>query len=219
MSAKPKAIILMELADKFPDEESARKWFEDRIWPDGERCARGAGAETPAGVTQKTAWFMLHRIREAFSGRRERFEGPVEIDETFVGGRERNKHRRKKRGIRGGTAGKTAVVGAADRETNRTVAKVVENVDADTLTAFVDEHVGPEATVYTDGSSAYRRRENHESVAHSRGEYVRGDCHTNGVDPVGHPEAVPQGDPPLDVAQAPHAEALSDPWWNGEDGR
>ena len=91
-------------------------------------------------VSQKTAWFMLHRIREAWKQELgDRFEGPVEIDETFVGGKARNMHAyKRKQVIKGrGPVGKTAVVGAKDRATNRVSAAVVKNVDQPTLQGFV----------------------------------------------------------------------------------
>ena len=74
-----------------------------------------------------------------------------------------------------------SVVGAKDRETNQVAARAIPKVNREVLLDFVDSVTDPDATVYTDGSSAYRGRENHESVSHSSGEYVRGDVHTNGV--------------------------------------
>ena len=134
------------------------------------------------GVRQATAWFMLHRIREAFADVAGTFTGPVEVDETYVGGLERNKHEADREHAGRGPVGKTAVVGAKDRETNRVVAKVVTDTDQDTLLGFVDSVADTEAMVYTDGSSAYKGREKHEAVHHSVGEYVRGMAHTNGVE-------------------------------------
>ena len=90
---------------------------------------------------------MLHRIREAFADLAQGFEGPVEVDETYVGGLERNAGR--------GAGGKVAVVGAKDRETNRVAAKVVETTDRVTLQGFVADRTAPGTKVYTDGTSVY----------------------------------------------------------------
>ncbi len=136
-------------------------------------------------VSQKTAWFMLHRIREAWKQELgDRFEGPVEIDETFVGGKARNMHAHKrKQVIKGrGPVGKTAVVGAKDRATNRVSAAVVKNVDQPTLQGFVAENVEPGAKVYTDDHGGYVGLPNHETVRHSVKEYVNGMAHTNGIE-------------------------------------
>ena len=126
-------------------------------------------------VTQRTAWFMLHRIREAWGQEREGlFAGPVEVDETFFGGREANKHAHKKQRLGRGGVGKSVVVGAKDRATNKVRAEVVEGTDAETLQGFVFDHAAPGATVYTDEAAAYKGMPfKHESVRHSAGEYVK----------------------------------------------
>ena len=89
------------------------------------------------GVSQPTAWFMLHRIREAWAIETEQFSGPVEVDETYMGGKNANKHQNKKIKNANGTVGKTAVVGLKDRKTNQVQAKVVERTNQETLQGFV----------------------------------------------------------------------------------
>ena len=117
------------------------------------------------GVTQKTAWHLGHRIREALEDHRGLFAGPVEIDETYVGGIERNKHNRKKLRAGRGAVGKTAVVGVKNRATNDVIAAPVASVDSETLGSFIQERVGAGAKLYTDGSAAYPM--DHEAVRHS----------------------------------------------------
>ena len=99
------------------------------------------------GVTQSTAWFMLHRIREAWgrtdNGNRD-FSGPVEVDETYVGGKRRNMSTAKRKQLSGrGTVGKVAVAGVKDRKSNQVSAKVVRNTQSETMCRFIMEHTKP----------------------------------------------------------------------------
>ena len=137
------------------------------------------------GVTQKTSWFMQHRLREAWNRTGdERFAGPVEVDESYFGGRERNKHARKRLKLGRGPVGKTAVVGVKDRQTGEVKASVVSHTDGATLQSFIREHVNPGAVLYTDEALAYKGMPEftHEAVKHSVGEFVRDMAHTNGIE-------------------------------------
>ena len=137
------------------------------------------------GVTQKTAWFMLHRIREAWAHEGAAlFSGPVEVDETYVGGLRKNMPKAKRKTLDGrGAVGKATVVGAKDRRTGQVRASVIERTDTPTLQGFVAGRAAPGAKVFTDDASAYQGMPfEHGSVRHSVGEYVDGMVHTNGIE-------------------------------------
>ena len=136
------------------------------------------------GISQKSAWFMAHRLRQAWNTRPEEpMEGPAETDTTYMGGKRKNMPKRKLAVLTGRDAvGKTAVTGIKDRRTNEVRAKVVPDSKGQTLRGFVTENVQPDAKVYTDDAPAYNALPNRESVNHSHMEYVKGDIHTNGIE-------------------------------------
>ena len=139
------------------------------------------------GITQKSAWFLLHRLRQASHDLiSKKFESEVEVDETFLGGKRKNMSNSKRAELKDtgrGAVGKTAVAGIKNRDTNQVKAEVVESVDKATLLPFMEEYIDEEAKVYTDEALVYNNIPfEHESVKHSLSEYVNEMAHTNGIE-------------------------------------
>ena len=136
------------------------------------------------GITQKTAWHLAHRIRQTFATEPESFDGPVEADETYFGGKKKNRPLSERRLEGRGVAGKVAVGGILDRPTNQITATVLPDTKVRTIQDFVRSGVQPGATIFTDEATAYQGMPEfgHESVRHSVFEYVRGQAHTNGLE-------------------------------------
>jgi transposase-like protein len=171
---------------------SLDKWFV-AIWMVA-NCKNGVSSyevHRALGITQKSAWFMLHRIRLAMqAGSLTKAEGIVEADETFIGGLSKNMHKNKReKAIKGtGGTGKMAVMGILERkgknETSRVRARVVYSLDKATLQKETRTVVVPKSTVNTDAWGAYSglsKDFQHEVIDHAV-EYVRGQVHTNGLE-------------------------------------
>jgi len=239
-------ISTFKLFELFPDNEAARLYLEDRLWPKGPVCPDCQGdriskckrvgfyhcnacnfdftirtgtiferSKVPLnkwvysmyllvtarkgissmqlakeiGVTQKTAWFILGRLREACAAPDsiDKLKGIIEVDEAFFGGKEANKHEWKKQHLGRGGVGKVAVLGMRERG-GRTRAKVIADRTLHTIQQEIHKQVEVGATIYTDEGTAYADLNGlffrAASVNHGAGEYARGPVNTNSIESV-----------------------------------
>lgn len=144
------------------------------------------------GVTQKTAWFMLQRIREACKHDKDKdgegglgfLSGIVEVDEAYFGGEEKNRHEHKKLKAGRGAVGKTAVFGMRERG-GKVIAMVIPDTTKKTIHSKLNAHITADTILCTDEAKAYRGSQfDHRTVNHSAKEFVDGMVHTNGIESV-----------------------------------
>ncbi|MGA8641756.1 IS1595 family transposase [Candidatus Binatus sp.] len=163
------------------------KWFA-AVWMVA-NCKNGVSSyeiHRALKVTQKTAWFMDHRIRLAMqTGSFEKVSGEFEVDESFIGGLARNMHKNKKAKITGtGGAGKAIVMGLLDRKTKKIRLRHVANTQRETLQGVVREYIEGGSYVFSDAWVAYNgldREYIHQVIDHAE-TYVNGNVHTNGIE-------------------------------------
>lgn len=161
------------------------KWFS-AIWmiANAKNGISSCEISRAIGVTQKTAWFMLHRVRTAMSnGSMEKLSGEVEVDETYIGGEAKNMHFGKREVSGRGSIGKSIVVGLLERN-GEVRTKVPKNVKKRMLHKIVREEIEKDSNVFTDAFMSYDGLESdyvHQVIDHATA-YVNGNIHTNGIE-------------------------------------
>lgn len=138
------------------------------------------------GVTQKSAWFLLQRVRHACGNGKHFLFGIVEADETYIGGLEANKHEYKKLKMGRGSVGKVAILGLRERRSGRVVGKVLKSTTTEEIQGVIKEHVERLSVLFTDEHKAYKGMEQyaHKSVNHSAKQFVQDMAHTNSIESV-----------------------------------
>lgn len=140
------------------------------------------------GITQKSAWFVLQRLREACADSITMLKGTVEIDEVYIGGKEQSKHMRERLKFNGaGPANKTPIIGMRERGGRTRALPLYDGTGAMSIERTVRQNVEEGSTLHTDELAAYKRLNKdytHESVNHSQGEYSRKGITTNGIESV-----------------------------------
>ena len=163
-----------------------RKWvIAIHLWATSLKGVSSMKLHRDLGITQKSACFLAQRLREAWSNMPSGMKGPVEADETWMGGKRKNTGNARRRGMTGrGAVGKTPVAALKDRDTGRVAARVLGAANAEELRGFVRDHAEPGAALYTGGALAYAGLPEYsrEAVNHSISEFVRGMAHSNGVE-------------------------------------
>ena len=135
------------------------------------------------GISQKAAWHMAHRIREAWNAEIGKLAGEVEVDETFIGGLDKNKHVNKRPRKGRGPVSKVVVAGAKSRVSGKVILRVVPDTTKESLQSFVIDNVEEGSMVYTDEHRSYVSLPYpHKVVAHRVAEFVNEAAHTNGIE-------------------------------------